>query len=41
VNGVVAEVDYATYYRWVEAGYHTEKGLTIEIVPVEVFYGFI
>jgi hypothetical protein len=41
VNGIVAEVDHATYMRWREAGYWSEKGLTIEIVPVEVFYGFL
>jgi hypothetical protein len=38
INRVVAEVDYATYYRWKAAGYHTELGLPIEIVPLEDFY---
>jgi hypothetical protein len=38
VNGIVGELDYETFFRWVDAGYMTEKGLTVELRPVEWWY---
>jgi hypothetical protein len=38
VNGIVGEVDYETFYRWVDAGYMTEKGLTVELRPAGWWY---
>jgi hypothetical protein len=41
MNGIVAEVDHATFQRWTEAGYKTERGLTIEIRPPGRFYQWL
>jgi hypothetical protein len=38
VNDILGEVDYETFFRWVDAGYMTEKGLTVEVRPVGWWY---
>lgn len=38
-DNILGEVDWYTFERWHAAGYHTERGMTIEIVSPEWFYG--
>jgi hypothetical protein len=37
-NNIVAEIDHDSFMRWYEEGWHTEKGMPIEIVGPEWFY---
>jgi hypothetical protein len=40
-NGILGEVDYDTFYRWYNAGYHTERGMPVEIRAREWFYKWL
>jgi hypothetical protein len=37
-DNILGEVDYETFGRWHAAGYHTEKGMPVELRPVGWFY---
>lgn len=40
-NGIVAEIDHASFMRWKAAGFHTGRGMPIEIRSPEIFYEYL
>jgi hypothetical protein len=40
-DGILGELDWATFERWHAAGYHSEKGMPVELRPVEAFYEWL